>query len=103
MKGVSRMDLNSIPDIFQSKIRIAIVSCLLTGTKTFKEIKTLTGASDGNISTHMKKLNEAEVVSVSKDFVQNKPRTRYTLTDKGRKSFEDYVSKLEEIISASKA
>lgn len=102
MKGVLRMDLNSIPDIFQSKIRIAIVSCLLTGTKTFKEIKTLTGASDGNISTHMKKLSEAEVVSVSKDFDKNKPRTRYTLTDSGRKSFEDYVRKLEEIISASK-
>lgn len=96
------MDLNSIPDIFQSKIRIAIVSCLLTGTKTFKEIKMLTGASDGNISTHIKKLNEADVVEVSKKFVSNKPLTSYTLTEMGRKSFEDYVNHLEAIISASK-
>ena len=92
------MELNSIPDIFQSKIRIAIVSCLLTGSKTFKEIKLLTGATDGNISTHMKKLSEADIVQVVKDFEKNKPRTTYSLTLNGRKEFEDYVKRLEEII-----
>lgn len=95
------MELNSIPDIFQSKIRIAIVSCLLTGTKTFKEIKILTGGTDGNISTHMSKLNKAEYIEVIKDFEKNKPRTRYTLTDFGRSEFEGYVKKLEEIIKLS--
>lgn len=92
------MELNSIPDIFQSKIRIAIVSCLLTGTKTFKEIKELTGATDGNISTHMSKLSAASCVEVVKDYEKNKPRTRYTLTTQGRKEFEEYVNRLEEII-----
>lgn len=96
------MELNSIPDIFQSKIRIAIVSCLLTGTKTFKEIKTLTGATDGNISTHMKKLNEAEVVAIEKDFENNKPRTRYSLTEGGREAFEAYVKRLEQMIQNAK-
>ena len=95
------MELNSIPDIFQSKIRIAIVSCLLTGTKTFKEIKALTGATDGNISTHMKKLKDASTVEINKDYDNNKPRTRYTLTKSGRKEFEDYVTQLENIIKQS--
>jgi len=92
------MELNSIPDIFQSKIRIAIVSCLLTGPKTFKEVKNLTGATDGNISTHVKKLSEASIVEVNKGFENNKPKTVYKLTENGRKEFEDYVKKLEEII-----
>lgn len=95
------MELNSIPDIFQSKFRIAIVSCLLTGTKTFKEVKTLTGATDGNISTHMSKLSQAGYVEVLKDFYKNKPRSRYTLTELGRNEFESYVKKLEEIIKMS--
>jgi len=96
------MELNSIPDIFQSKIRIAIVSCLLTGKKTFREIKELTGATDGNISTHMKKLVVGEIVEVVKDFENNKPRSTYSLTKDGRKEFEDYVRKLEAIINQAK-
>lgn len=96
------MELNSIPDIFQSKIRIAIVSCLLTGAKTFGDIKALTGATDGNISTHMKKLASAGIVNQVKDYKNNKPRTTYSLTDEGRKEFEDYVKRLEEIINQAK-
>lgn len=96
------MELNSIPDIFQSKIRIAIVSCLLTGSKTFKEIKILTGGTDGNISTHMKKLSEADIVEVIKSFENKKPKTTYILTQTGRSSFEDYVKRLEEIIENAK-
>lgn len=96
------MEIQSIPDIFQSKIRIAIVSCLLSGSKTFKEVKDLTGATDGNISTHVKKLEAAGVVEVSKLFEKKRPKTTYTLTEKGRGQFEDYVKHLETIISMSK-
>lgn len=92
------MDINSIPDIFQSKIRIAIVSSLLTGPKTFKEIKALTNASDGNISTHMTKLKNANCVVITKDFKNNKPRTTYVLTSQGRSEFTAYVKILENII-----
>lgn len=92
------MDINSIPDIFQSKIRIAIVSSLLTGPKTFKEIKHHTGASDGNISTHMKKLNDADYVKIVKDYEDNKPRTTYSLTNTGRNDFKNYVKVLENIL-----
>lgn len=92
------MNINSIPDIFQSKLRIAIVASLMTGTKTFKEIKALTQASDGNISTHMKKLSDSGHVEIFKDFKDNKPRTRYAVTQKGREEFTDYVNMLESII-----
>ncbi len=101
MKGVL-MELNSIPDIFQSKIRLAIISSLLTGSKSFKEVKGLTGATEGNISTHMKKLSTAGIVEISKMFENNKPKTTYTLTDKGIKDFTDYVKQLEAILNQSK-
>lgn len=92
------MDINSIPDIFQSKLRIAIVSCLMTGEKTFSEIKEVTGATDGNLSTHLAKLVEAGCTTVTKDFFNNKPRTRYVLTTNGREDFVGYVNLLESIV-----
>lgn len=92
------MDINSIPDIFQSKLRIAIVSCLMTGEKTFKEVKELTGATDGNLSVHLTKLEESGHIKIFKDFFNNKPRTRYNLTAKGRKEFADYVNLLDNLL-----
>lgn len=92
------MDINSIPDIFQSKLRIAIVSCLITGEKTFREVRDITGATDGNLSIHLSKLQETGCIEIYKDFFNNKPRTRYNLTPKGKKDFVDYVNTLESIL-----
>lgn len=92
------MDVNSIPDIFQSKLRISIVASLITGEKTFKEMKELTGATDGNLSVQFSKLEESEYIIIKKDFFNNKPRSTYSLTEKGRKEFVDYVNLLENMI-----
>lgn len=70
----------------------------MTGEKAFKEVKELTNSSDGNLSVHISKLEEAGYLSISKDFFNNKPRTRYTLTEKGKKAFVDYVNILDNII-----
>lgn len=92
------MDINSIPDIFQSKLRIAIVTALITGQKTFRELKEITGATDGNLSIHLSKLEAAGYIVILKDFFNNKPRTRYNLTEKGKNEFIDYVNRLDGII-----
>lgn len=92
------MDINSIPDIFQSKLRIAIVTCLMTGEKSFREIKEAIGATDGNLSVHLSKLEATGHIEMFKDFFKNKPRTRYNLTEKGKNEFVDYVNKLECIL-----
>ncbi|MCX7922994.1 MAG: transcriptional regulator [Clostridia bacterium] len=92
------MDINSIPDIFQSKLRIAVISCLLTGEKTFKEVKEITGATDGNISVQLSKMDEGGYVEINKDFFNNKPRTRYKLTVKGKNEFIDYVNTLDNVL-----
>lgn len=92
------MDINSIPDIFQSKLRIAIVSCLLMGEKTFKEVKEITGATDGNLSVQISKMEESGYVEIYKDFFNNKPRTRFNLTAKGKNEFIDYVNTLDNVL-----
>ena len=92
------MDINSIPDMFQSKLRIAIVACLLTGEQTFKEVKEITGATDGNLSIHLSKLEESGYINIIKDFLNNKPRTRYNLTEKGKKEFIEYVNTLDDVL-----
>lgn len=92
------MDINSIPDIFQSKLRIAIIASLMTGEKTFREVKEITGSTDGNLSVQISKLEESGYIVVYKDFFNNKPRTRYNLTEKGKREFVDYVNTLDNIL-----
>lgn len=95
------MNLNSIPDAFQSSIRVAIISCLLTGEKTFREIKDITNATDGNLSSHLSKLEQMEYINVSKQFLGKKPITNYSLTDEGRVEFINYVELLQKILESS--
>lgn len=95
------MDINLIPDMFQSKIRIAIISSLMTGEKTFKELKILTNGTDGNLSIHLSKLETTGYVKSKKDFFNNKPRTSYELTKNGKNEFVQYVNLLERIIKES--
>lgn len=70
----------------------------MTGEKTFKEVKDITGATDGNLSAHLSKLNDAGYIEIHKDFFKNKPRTRYNLTVKGKNEFIDYVNTLDNIL-----
>ena len=70
----------------------------MTGEKTFKELKEITGATDGNLSAHLSKMEEAGYIKIFKDFFNNKPRTRYNLTEKGKHEFTAYVTFLESII-----
>ncbi len=97
------MDINSIPEAFQSKIRIAIISALIIGDKTFSQIKESTNGTDGNLSVHLTKLEDMGYISVTKEFVGKKPRTTYSLTKTGRQEFEEYVNLLEKILFDAKS
>lgn len=96
------MELNDIPEAFQTKLRIAILSSLISGKKNFKEIKGITGATDGNISVQVSKLEEMGYVLSSKEFIMKKPCTTYELSEKGRNQFLDYVGMLERLIGGNK-
>jgi DNA-binding MarR family transcriptional regulator len=64
----------------------------------FSVIKNKLQATDGNLSANLRKLEEAEYISVEKIFVGRKPQSRYSITDKGRTAFEKYIENLEKLI-----
>lgn len=66
----------------------------------FVRLKTIVGATEGNLGAHIGTLESAGYVQVIKDFNGKKPRTRVALTKTGRRAFEDYVTYLREIVDA---
>jgi len=93
------MDIYSMPEAFESRVRLAILSSLLSGVKNFNEIKEITKTSDGNLSTHLSKLEILKYINSKKEFVGKKPKTTYEITQIGRTDFKAYVNFLEAIIS----
>ena len=69
----------------------------------FVRLKSILGATEGNLGAHIATLEEAGYVAVRKDFHANRPRTRVSMTTLGRRAFEDYVSDLRGIIGAGGA
>ena len=69
------MDLQHIPEAFQTKLRLAVVSALYGGEKDFNTLKALTGSTDGNLSVQLQKLQELKCIDIEKDFSGRRPRT----------------------------
>jgi DNA-binding MarR family transcriptional regulator len=85
--------------ILHSQLRLSIVSILMTVDEAnFTFIQETTKAAAGNISIQIKKLQEAEYVKVKKSFKNNYPNTTISMTSKGIRAFEDYVSNLKKYI-----
>lgn len=95
------MEMNNIPDMFQSKLRLMIVSGLIRQPLSFTALKQLTGATDGNLSVQISKLSEAGYILVSKEFSGKKPLTTCELTQLGRDSFRQYVELLNSILEGN--
>ena len=92
----------ALPDldrVIHERMRLGIVSALAASESlTFPELRRLLDASDGNLSVHARRLEEAGYVACSKTFEGRVPRTEYRLTAEGRKAFERYVAHLEAVI-----
>jgi len=87
---------------FQAQVRLAIVAALINRSPLdFKNLKEITGATDGNLSNHTQKLEEWEYIKVDKRIEGRRPKTRYHLTPKGREAFIAYVKALENIVKES--
>ena len=89
--------------VIHERLRLGIVSALaVDDSLTFNELKEALGATDGNLSAHARKLEEAGYVACSKSFVDRVPRSEYSLTDHGRDRFEDYLAHLEALIRTAR-
>lgn len=94
---------SDLDPLLHSQLRLSIVSTLLTVKEAdFNHIKDITGATSGNISIQIKKLQQAGYIKVKKSFKNNYPNTTISITDKGREAFENYVSHLKKYIYPGK-
>jgi len=89
--------------VIHERLRLAIVSALaVNDTLSFNDLKALLDTSDGNLSVHARKLEEAGYVACSKGFDGRIPRTEYRLTAQGRKALERYLDHMEALIRAAR-
>ncbi|WP_135663372.1 transcriptional regulator [Halorhabdus rudnickae] len=70
------------------------------GESSFSDITEELDVTEGNLASHMNRLEDADCVDVEKQFVENKPQTTYELTDHGREKFEEHVGTLEALIES---
>lgn len=89
--------------LIHERVRLAIVSALAVNESlTFNELKQLLGTSDGNLSVHARKLEEAGYLECTKGFEGRVPRTEYRLTPAGRVALERYLAHMEGLIRSTR-
>ncbi len=89
--------------VIHEKGRLAIMSMLAASPElSFTELRDALSMTDGNVTTHIRTLQEAGYVSVAKSYQNNRPLTTVSLTTAGRKAFSDYVDLLEKIVQQTR-
>src|SRR5690606_34215619 len=92
-------DLGRIDEVIHGRMRLGIMVYLADAdAAVFTELKTVLEATQGNLSVHLKKLEEAGYVSIEKSFVNNRPLTRAAITPEGRKAFAAYLEAIGALI-----
>jgi DNA-binding transcriptional ArsR family regulator len=95
-----RAQARDLDRLVHDRTRLAIVSALAANEElTFTELKAITETTDGNLSVHTRKLEDAGYVSCTKGFEGRTPRTVFALTAGGRKALQKYLDHMEAIIS----
>jgi DNA-binding transcriptional ArsR family regulator len=90
--------------LIHERVRLAIVSALaVRESLTFNELKSLLKTSDGNLSVHARKLEDAEYITCDKSFEGRVPKTEYRLTALGRRALERYLDHMEALIRVTRA
>jgi DNA-binding MarR family transcriptional regulator len=105
-KPATRIVETQIPDfdrVIHEKTRLAMISALAVNpTLTFVELKSILKTTDGNVSVHARKLEEANYIACKKSFAGRVPRTEFSLTAAGRRALERYLNHMEALIKTVK-
>jgi DNA-binding HxlR family transcriptional regulator len=103
-KGLNREAVSADLDrLIHERIRLGIVSALAVNRSlTFNELKALLKTTDGNLSVHARRLEEADYIVCTKSFDGRLPKTEYRLTAAGRKALERYLNHMEALIRATR-
>ena len=92
-------EATNLDRVIHERMRLAIVSALaVNDTLTFNDLKRLLQTTDGNLSVHARKLEDAHYITCEKSFEGRMPKTEFKLTAAGRKAFEKYIAHMEALI-----
>ncbi len=95
-------DHTAIDDVIHGRLRLGIMAYLSTVSPAiFGELKEKVEATDGNLSTHLRKLEEAGYVRQEKRFVGRRPQTRVFMTDAGRKAWLAWITNMQHLMRAA--
>jgi DNA-binding HxlR family transcriptional regulator len=84
---------------FESRVRLGIMSILCVNEWIdFNTLKELLEVTDGNLATHLRALEDQDMIRFRKDFVGRKPRTSYCVSEQGRKAFYDHIAAIESMV-----
>ncbi len=96
-------DIASIDEVIHGRVRLGVMAFLSTAEQAdFNEIKRRLQTTDGNLSVHLRKLEEAGYVAVDKSFVGRKPLTRIRLTPVGRAAFVGYLDAMSKLVGEAR-
>jgi DNA-binding MarR family transcriptional regulator len=94
---------NELDKVIHERMRLGIISALAANEKlSFTDLKNLLNTTDGNISVHARKLEDAGYLTLEKSFENRKPLTEYKITAAGREALERYLNHMESLIKAVK-
>ena len=89
--------------LIHDRVRLGILSALAaSATMSFADLKSALDLTDGNLSVHARKLEEAGYITCRKSFSGRTPRTEYAMTTTGRKAFEKYLDHMDAIVEANR-
>lgn len=95
-------DHDAIDDVIHGRLRLGVMAYLSTASPAlFTELREKVNATDGNLSTHLRKLEEAGYVRIDKAFVGRKPQTSVVLTDEGREAWVIWIERMKGIMRAA--
>lgn len=92
--------LKNFDKAFENRTRLGIMSALTVNEYLdFNSLKELLGVTDGNLASHLKYLEKREYITFEKKFLNRKPNTNYSATNKGIKAFEKHITAIEQLIN----
>ncbi len=104
MSDAPGFDYREIDDVIHGRVRLSIMAYLSgAGEADFNELKAKIGGTDGNLSVHLRKLEEAGYVAVEKGYRGRRPQTTVALSKKGREAWIAYIARMEEFLKPKAA
>jgi DNA-binding HxlR family transcriptional regulator len=94
-----KTNISSLNKLFENRVRLGIMSVLsVNPSYDFNDLKEVLGVTDGNLASHLKALEENNIIRVNKQFIGRKPNTSYSITENGLVLFQNHIKTLGDLI-----